>query len=113
MIRQICNIKSEDVSTVRELLAKLKLEDLDLILREKRPADLYGYVEHSSGAVRTACACALQVVGMHRPGRPKVTWNLLTENDCLSRLSVDQVPDLLCQQQTGTTEVDDATAPVH
>ena len=36
MIRQICSIKPEDVATVRssELLAKLQLEDLDLILRE-------------------------------------------------------------------------------
>ena len=37
MIRQICSIKPEDVAKVRsrELLAKLELEDLDLILREK------------------------------------------------------------------------------
>ena len=53
--------------TVRELPAKLELEDLDHILREKRPADLYGYVEHSNSAVRTACAYALHVVGMNRP----------------------------------------------
>ena len=37
MIRQICSIKPEDVATVRssELLAKLELENLDLILRER------------------------------------------------------------------------------
>ena len=37
IIRQICSIKPEDVAMVRssELLAKLELEDLDLILREK------------------------------------------------------------------------------
>ena len=37
MIRQICSIKPEDVARVRssELLAKLQLEDLDLILRER------------------------------------------------------------------------------
>ena len=42
MIRQICSIKPEDVARVRssELLAKLQLEDLDLILREKGFADL-------------------------------------------------------------------------
>ena len=36
MIRQICNIKPEDVAPVRseELLVKLQLEDLDLILRK-------------------------------------------------------------------------------
>ena len=38
MIRQICSIKPEGVATVRssELLAKLQLEDLDLILRERK-----------------------------------------------------------------------------
>ena len=38
MIRQICSIKPEDVARVRssELLAKLQLEDLGLILRERR-----------------------------------------------------------------------------
>ena len=38
MIREICSIKPEDVATVRssELLAKLELEDLDLVLRERR-----------------------------------------------------------------------------
>ena len=38
MIRQICSIKPEDVARVRssELLAKLQLEDLDLILRKRR-----------------------------------------------------------------------------
>ena len=55
MIRQICNIKPEDVATVRssELLAKLELEDLDLILRERRLC-WFGHVERSSGAIRTA-----------------------------------------------------------
>ena len=56
MIRQICSIKPEDVATVRssELLAKLELEDLDLILRERR-LRWFGHVEHSSGAVTPAC----------------------------------------------------------
>ena len=55
MIRQICSIKQEDVARVRssELLAKLQREDLDLILRERR-LRLFGHVEHSSGAIRTA-----------------------------------------------------------
>ena len=56
MIGQICSIKPEDVATVRssELLAKLELEDLSLILRERRLC-WFGHVERSSGAVRTAC----------------------------------------------------------
>ena len=55
MIRQICSIKPEDVARVRssELLAKLLLEDLDLILRERR-LGWFWHVERSSGAIRTA-----------------------------------------------------------
>ena len=38
VIRQICNVKSEDVATIRanELLAQLEIDDLDPMLREKR-----------------------------------------------------------------------------
>ena len=55
MIRQICSIKPEDVARVRssKLLAKFQLEDLDLILRERR-LSWFGHVESSSGAIRTA-----------------------------------------------------------
>ena len=55
MIRQICSIKPEDVARVRssELLAKLQLEDLDLILRERR-LRWFGHVERSSVAIRIA-----------------------------------------------------------
>ena len=52
MIRQICSIKPEDVARVKssELLAKLQLEDLDLILRERR-LRWFGHVARSSGAI--------------------------------------------------------------
>ena len=81
MIRQICSIKPEDVATVRssKLLAKFELEDLDLILRERRLC-WFGHVEHSSGAVRTACG--IQIDGRWGAGRPKLTWKKLTERDC-------------------------------
>ena len=79
MIRQICSMKPEDMATVRssELLAKL--EDLDLILRERRLC-WFGHVERSSGAIRTACD--IQVDGRRGAGRPKLTWKKLTERDC-------------------------------
>ena len=56
MIRQVCSTKPEDMAMVRssELLAKLELEDLDFILRERR-LRWFGHVERSSGAIRTAC----------------------------------------------------------
>ena len=55
MIRQIYSVKPENVATVksRALLAKLELEDLVLILRE-RSLHWFGHVERSSGSVRTA-----------------------------------------------------------
>ena len=81
MIRQICSIKPEDVATVRssELLAKLQLEDLDLIMRERR-LRWFGHVERSSGAIRTAYD--IQIEGRRGAGRPKQTWKKLTEKDC-------------------------------
>ena len=81
MIRQICSIKPEDVAMVRssKLLAKFELEDLDLILRERR-LRWFGHVAHSSGVVRTACD--IQVEGRQGVGRPKLTWKKLTEKDC-------------------------------
>ena len=81
MIRQICNVKQQDIVTTRsnELLARLGSEDLDLILKERR-LRWYGHVEHSNGAVKTVFD--LQVDGKHEPGRPKMTWKQLTERDC-------------------------------
>ena len=80
MIRQICNVKPQDTATIRstELLARLGIEDLDLILKERRLC-WYGHVERSNGAVKTAFD--IQVNGKHGPGRPKMTWKQLTERD--------------------------------
>ena len=52
MIRQICNVRPQDIVTTRsnELLAWFGIEDLDLILKERR----HGHVECSNGAVKTA-----------------------------------------------------------
>ena len=67
MFRQICSIKPEDVATAKsnELPARLKLEDLNLILRERRLC-WFGHVECSSGAVRTACY--IQIDGKQEGG---------------------------------------------
>ena len=74
MIRQTCNVRSQDIITIRsnELLAWLGIEDLDLILKERR-FRWYGHVERSSGAVKIAFH--IQVEG-------KMTWKQLTERDC-------------------------------
>ena len=55
MIRQICNVRPQDIVTTRsnELLVQLGIEDLDLILKERR-LRWYGHVERSSGAIKTA-----------------------------------------------------------
>ena len=78
-IRHICSIKPDDVATVRssELLAKL--EDLDLILRERR-LHWFGHVERLSGAVRTACD--VQIDGRQGAGRSRLAWKKLTKKDC-------------------------------
>ena len=51
------------------LLAKLELEDLDLILRERR-LPWFGHVE------------SIQTDGRRGAGKPKLTWKKLTEKDC-------------------------------
>ena len=81
MIRQICNVKLQDIVTTRsnELLARLGIEDLELILKERR-LSWYGYMEHSNGAVKTAFD--IQVGGKHGLERPKMTWQQLTKSDC-------------------------------
>ena len=81
IIRQICNVKPQDIVTTRsnELLARLGIEDLDLSLEERR-LSWYGHVECFIGAVKTAFD--LQVDGKCGPGRPKMTWKQLTERDC-------------------------------
>ena len=125
MIRQVCSIKPEDVATVRssEILAKLELEDLNRILRERRLC-WFGHVEHSSGAIRTACD--VQIDGRRRAGRPKLIWKKLTERDCSEwklktvdpqerstwRSGVRSVMRAASQLPgKGPTDVDDAPAP--
>ncbi|XP_055997894.1 uncharacterized protein LOC130047284 [Ostrea edulis] len=78
MIRQICNIKPEDMATVAsiELLGWLSIEDLDLILRERR-LRWYGHVVRSSSTVK--CALNIQVHSRRRVNRPMLSWRELTE----------------------------------
>ena len=81
MIRQICNVRPQNIVTTRsnDLLVRLGIEDLDLILKERR-LRWYGHVECSSSAIKTAFD--IQVDGKRGPGRPKMTWKQLTERDC-------------------------------
>ena len=80
MIRQICNVKPEDVATIRsnELFAQLEIDDLDFILREKT-LQWFGHVEPSSGAIKTVCD--IQIDGKRGPGQPKMSWKTLPERD--------------------------------
>ena len=68
------------MATVRsnELLAGLEIDDLDVILREKR-LRRFGHVERSSDAIKTDSD--MQIEGKRGPGRPQMTWSTLTERD--------------------------------
>ena len=70
----------QDMLEIRssKLLANIEHEDFDLILRE-RMLHRFGHVEHSSGAIRTACD--IQIEGRQEKRRPKLTWKKLTEKD--------------------------------
>ena len=62
------------------LLTRLEIDDLDVILREKRPL-WFGHIQQSSGAIKTVCD--MQIEEKRGPGRPKMTWKTLTERDRL------------------------------
>ena len=62
-----------------ELLAQLGIEDLDLILKERR-LRWYEHVECSNGAVKIVFD--IQVDEKRGSGRPKMTWKQLAERDC-------------------------------
>ena len=81
MIRQVCNVKPQDIITTRsnQLLARLGIEDLEIILKERRLC-WYSHVERSNGAVKTAFD--IQVDGKRGLERPKMTWQQLTKKDC-------------------------------
>ena len=72
---------SQDTANIRstELPAQIGIEDLDLILKERR-LRWYGHMKRSNGEVKTAFD--IQIVGKRGPGRPKMTWKQLTERDC-------------------------------
>ena len=117
--RNTIRVKPEDVARVRsnKLLANLQLEDLDLILRERR-LRWFGHVARSSGAIRTAYD--MQIDGKWGAGRPKQTWKKLTEKDCREwkLTTVDPQERSIWRSgvrsampEKGPTDVDDAPAP--
>ena len=66
-------MKPDEVSKVhsRDLLEKVGLQDLDLVLRERR-LRWYGHVERSNGAIKSTHDLSLE--GRRGPGRPKMSW---------------------------------------
>ena len=81
MLRQICNVNPQDIvtTTAIELLVRIGIQDPDLILKERR-LRWYGHFERSNCAVKTTFD--IQVDGKRGPGRPKMTWKQLKEEDC-------------------------------
>ena len=79
-MRRFCTAKVSHICSTKyiSVFAGLGIEDLDLILKERR-LRWYGHVERSNGAVKTAFD--IQVNGKRGPGRPKMTWKQLTERD--------------------------------
>ena len=78
MIRQICNVKPDDVATVRSkyLLAQLEIDYIFVNLREKR-LRWFVHVDQTSGTFKTVCDMQIEVE--RGPGRPKTAWITLTD----------------------------------
>ena len=114
MIRQICNVRPQDIVTIRsnELLARFGIEDLDLILKERR-LRWYGHVECSNGAVKTAFYIQVEksvVLGGPRwHGSSGQTGIAETRSSPLLTLMIDIREDLgwdlPCLQQARSLEV--------
>ena len=113
MIRKICNVRPQDIVTTRsnELLAWLGIEDLDLILKERR-LRWYGHVECSSGAVKTAFDQQVdgkRGLGGQRWGESSWQRGIAESGSSgLSTLMIDIVGDLVwdlpCGQQASYLE---------
>ena len=100
-------------------MAQLEIDDLDVILREKR-LRWFGHAECSSGAIKTVCN--IQIDGKYGLGQSKMSWKTLTERDhCEWNLNEVDTCDkdvwrsAMCaaSQLPGRepTDVDDAPAP--
>ena len=74
MIRQICNVKPDDVATVRSkyLLAQLEIDYIVVKLREKR-LRWFVHVDQIRGTFKTVCDMQIEVERV--PGRPMTAWN--------------------------------------
>ena len=112
MIRQTCNVRPQDVITrSNELLARLGIEDLDLILKERR-LRWYGHMERSNGAVKQPFTYRLrESVGLGGPRWHGSSWQRGIAESGSSRLSTlmteicgDLVWDLPCVQQASYLE---------
>ena len=78
LIRQICNVKPDNVTTVRliYLLAQLEIDYIVVNLREKR-LRWFVHNDQISGAFKTVCDMQIEVE--RGPGRPKTAWMTLIE----------------------------------
>ena len=106
---------------------ELEIDDLNVILREKRLC-WFRHVEHYNGAIKTACDIQIQIDGKCEPGGPKMSWKTLTERDCREwnlnvfdpchkdvwRSSVRSAMHAASKLRgREPTDVDDAPAPAH
>ena len=108
MIRQLCNVRRQDVVTIRpnELLGRLGIEDLDLILKERR-LRWYGHVNAPMVQSRQPFTYRLRErVGLGGPRWHGSSWQRVIAVSGSSQLSTlmieicgDLVWDLPCVQQ--------------
>ena len=112
MIRQICNVRLQDIVTTRsnELLRQPGIEDLDLILKERR-LHWYGHVECSNDADKPFSYRLRESVGLGGPRWHGSSWQRGIAENGRSWLSTfmidipgDLVWDLPCVQQASYLE---------
>ena len=79
MLRWLCNVKVNDKSSLDSILSKLRLQDIETLLRTNR-LRWFGHVERNTGWINHVRNLEVQSQ-QKRPGRPKLTWNDVVTRD--------------------------------
>ena len=95
MIRWICKARVEDRISAEKLHAKLGIQNIESALRGHR-LRWFGHVVCSSGWLSKVRE--FKVVGVKRPGRPKMTWEELLKKDQVKLSLMDPHDRLKCKR---------------
>ena len=78
LVSLMLHVKAKDEVSSDSHLTKLRIQDLDVVLRTSRKR-WFGHVERSTGWISEVLK--LNVVAQKRSGRPRKSWDEVIKND--------------------------------